>query len=398
MQNAEKLSTKYFRSIDGLRLLASINIVLLHLEAIGGLNDLNGTPAWLFKLIKGPAFHASIFFLLGGFIFTTKFASQAENFKTLPFLKKRFSELYPLHFMTTIIMVVVFIVKFGADSNLSIAKLVYSTFIHLSFLYSFFPFFSYTFNTPSWALSAFFLCYLLFGPALRIVAKITSKKVIIGLSILCCLPALMWGLLYGIIGTPEKFYHFFHIFAPVRFFEFFTGMLLARFFQLTSRNKGTTISHLSSDIICLFSFFVIYYLLGFRSKEQTLSSYLAYHFYALPIYFLLLYVVASEHGLISKILGLSIIRNIGKSSFYPYLLHIPVISVFTLICERVFGYYKFLHSPLNITIFMVILYGASTLYVNKFRKKRKPLQITGQLSVTETAVTDKQHSLINSKL
>ncbi|HEX2957175.1 MAG TPA: acyltransferase family protein, partial [Chitinispirillaceae bacterium] len=216
--NTIKTTPKYFRSIDGLRLLASINIVLLHLEGIGGLNNLNGAPGWLFKLIKGPAFHASIFFLLGGFIFTIKFSSQAQNFKTLPFLRKRFSELFPLHIITTAIMIIMFVIRYSANEDFNLIKLFYSSLIHLSLLYSFFPFFSYTLNTPSWALSAFFLCYLLFGPVLRLIVPVNRKRLLLTLAFFCCIPVLLWGLLYGVLGTPEKLYHFFHIFAPIRFF------------------------------------------------------------------------------------------------------------------------------------------------------------------------------------
>lgn len=370
-ENPIKTTPKYFRSIDGLRLLASINIVLLHLEGIGGLNDLNGAPAWLFRLIKGPAFHASIFFLLGGFIFTIKFAAHSENFKPLPFLRKRFSELFPLHAVTTLMMVIIFAIRCSANGNLNPIKLIYSALLHLSLLYSFFPFFSYTLNTPSWALSAFFLCYLLFGPVLKIVASIKRKRVLLLFSFLCCLPPLLWGLLYGALGTPKELYHFFHIFAPVRFFEFLTGMLLARFYQL-SRIPGSAYTAIFFDLLSIFSLGSIYYLLGFQ-KSSSLNSYLAYHVYVLPFYFILLYVVANERGLISAILGLSFIRNIGKSSFYPYLLHIPLISLITYICESYFGYKRFLHSPLNVTLFMLILYVLSAVYVGKFRKKRKPL-------------------------
>lgn len=370
-ENPIKTTPKYFRSIDGLRLLASINIVLLHLEGIGGLNDLNGAPAWLFRLIKGPAFHASIFFLLGGFIFTIKFAAHSENFKPLPFLRKRFSELFPLHAVTTLMMVIIFAIRCSANGNLNPIKLIYSALLHLSLLYSFFPFFSYTLNTPSWALSAFFLCYLLFGPVLKIVASIKSKRVLLLFSFLCCLPPLLWGLLYGALGTPKEFYHFFHIFAPVRFFEFLTGMLLARFYQL-SKVSGSAYTAIFFDLLSIFSLGSIYYLLGFQ-RSSSLNSYLAYHVYVLPFYFILLYVVANERGLISAILGLSFIRNIGKSSFYPYLLHIPLISLITYICENFYGYKRFLHSPLNVSLFMLLLYVLSAIYVGKFRKKRKPL-------------------------
>lgn len=380
-ENSIKTTPKYFRSIDGLRLLASINIVLLHLEGIGGLNDLNGAPAWLFRLIKGPAFHASIFFLLGGFIFTIKFASHSQNFKPLPFLRKRFSELFPLHAITTLMMVIIFAIRCSANGNLNPIKLIYSALLHLSLLYSFFPFFSYTLNTPSWALSAFFLCYLLFGPVLKIIASIKSKRLLLLFSFLSCLPPLLWGLFYGALGTPGELYHFFHIFAPVRFFEFLTGMLLARLYQLSNKPRSiyTALIYDLSSIVSLGS---IYYLLSLHTTGFSLNSYLAYHVYVLPFYFILLYVVANEQGLISAILGLSFIRNIGKSSFYPYLLHIPLISLITYICENFFGYKRFLHSPLNITLFMLPLYVLSAIYVSKFRKKRKPL-VLPQVQVQE---------------
>ncbi len=394
-ESSIKTTPKYFRSIDGLRLLASINIVLLHLEVMGGLNDLNGAPAWLFKLIKGPAFHASIFFLLGGFIFTIKFAPHSQDFKPLPFLRKRFSELFPLHAITTLMMVIIFTIHSSVNENLDLTKLIYSALLHLSLLYSFFPFFSYTLNTPSWALSAFFLCYLLFTPALKFVASIKSKKLLLLFSFLCCLPPLLWGLLYGALGTPENLYHFFHIFAPVRFFEFLTGMLLARFYQLSYKPRSIY-TFLLSDLLSIISLVSIYQLLSLHTTETSLNSYLAYHVYVLPFYFILLYVVANEQGIISAILGLSFIRNIGKSSFYPYLLHLPLISLITYICETFLGYKRFLHSPLNVTIFMVLLYLLSAVYVNKFRKKRKPLVLPQLKESKEIKPEIKERELVNS--
>jgi hypothetical protein len=46
-------------------------------------------------------------------------------------------------------------------------------------------------------------------------------------------------------------------------------------------------------------------------------------------------------------------------------------SVITTYCERVLGYKKFLHDPLNIIIFMVLLYGGSYAYVYGVRNKRR---------------------------
>ena len=389
-------SKRYFNAIDGLRLIASVNIVLFHLEDIGGLYNLGGSPAWLFRVLKGPAFHATIFFILGGFIFATKFSAQAATFKTLPFIKKRLSELYPLHALTTVLMILIFMAHKIPSGSLDITKLFFSAFMHLSLLWSLFPFFSYQLNTPSWALSAFFLCYILFGPILRLTLQINKKRVLFLLSVLCFSIVLLWGLLYGAIGSTQNLYSFFHIFAPVRFFEFGIGMLLARFFQLTTgTRKNSLVRSIFNNSLILISVILIYQTLTLRTHPDKTISFIAYHSLLTPMYVVILYCLADERGLIPRILSIPFIRMIGRSSFYPYLIHIPLISSISLFCEKFLNYKKFLHEPLNITLFMVVLYGGSVLYMHKFRKKRKTPVSTKQVvsypEAKDVVLSDKYH-------
>lgn len=363
---------RYFLAVDGLRLMASINIVLFHLQGIGGLYDLHEKPQWFFRILKGPAFHASIFFMLGGFIFTIKFARQAATFNNRAFLIKRFKELYPLHFITTLAMVALKVVHNLPTGTLDIPKLLLSTFMHLSMLWSFIPFGTYALNRPSWALSAFFLCYLLFGPMLRLVLKINRKRTCMLSALLCMVPLLLWGLLYGELGTPDHLYAFFHIFAPIRFFEFVAGMVLARFFQLSVRDEHAPIgAHLLNDLIIIGVFALIYLNLFLQRSDNALLVYMSYHLFMSPLYFFLLYALATERGIIARTLSLPFVRKTGRSSFYPYLIHIPLISVITYFCEHYLAYYKFLHRPYNILIFTVLLYSGAYVYVNHVRK-RKP--------------------------
>lgn len=376
---------RYYLAIDGLRLLASINIVLFHLEVMGGLYNLHGNPAWFFRIIKGPAFHATIFFILGGFIFTSKFASKANEFKTLPFLKKRFFELYPLHAITTILMIVIHLLHRIPSGNIDIPKLLFSAFMHLSLLWSVFPFNSYSLNTPSWALSAFFLCYLFFGPLLKLVAGIKTKRYLFVFLIIASIPLIAWSVLYQRLGNPPELYSFFHIFGPVRFFEFFTGMLLARFFQLTNtENKNKSIlKPILYDSIIVISVIAVFNLLRLHSKEFPSLQFISYHLFLTPFYIIILYCVAVEKGLIAKLFSLPFIRKTGRSSFYPYLIHIPLINLITYICENIFGYRKFLHIPHNILLFIVMLYGASYIYVNKIRKRKMTMPVTKRKEITE---------------
>lgn len=369
---AVKEPKRYFLAVDGLRLLASINIVLFHLQGIGGLYDMHQKPLWLFRILKGPAFHASIFFMLGGFIFTIKFAGKAATFDNWSFLKKRFSELYPLHLITTLAMALLKVIHQFPTGDLNISKLVYSLGIHLTFLWAFLPFNTYALNRPSWALSAMFLCYLLFGPTLKLIMKLQRKRTCIFTVLACFLPILLWGLFYGALGTPGDLYPFFHIFAPIRFFEFVAGMVLARFFQLSSRR--TTVSRFSgirNDLLLLVTFGLIFANLHLQQSDNGLTVFLSYHVLMLPLYFIVLFGLATETGLIARLLSFPVVRKTGRSSFYPYLIHIPLISIICYSCEHRFSYYRFLHHPVNILTFIIVLYTGAYFYVNHFRK-RKP--------------------------
>lgn len=372
MTDHRSTSRRYFLAVDGFRLLASVNIVLFHLQGIGGLWDLREKPEWLFLLIKGPALHASIFFLLGGFIFTIKFAGESATFDTWHFVKKRFAELFPLHCGTTIIMAALYTADGVMQGTFDLPRLIFSLCMHLSLVWSVIPFGSLPLNRPSWALSAFFLCYLLFGVALRWIMKVQSKKQCIGYAAGCLVPLAVWAMLFKSIGMPESLYHFFHTFAPVRFFEFLLGMLLARFFLLSEAPKHASWKAAAgNDVMIIAAGVAIFKMLQFPNDFNQFSIYFNYHVTIIPLYFVILWGLAREQGLLPRLLALPIIRKSGRSSFYPYLIHIPLISIITFISERFFSHHYFLHRPFNVVIVVLLLYGGAYLYVNHVRVKKR---------------------------
>jgi peptidoglycan/LPS O-acetylase OafA/YrhL len=366
---------RYFNAIDGLRLLASVNVVLFHLETMGALNDLGGRPGWLFRLIKGPAFHASIFFILGGFIFSTKFARSAVEFDSRAFLKKRLRELYPLHLVTTLAMAALYVVKrWGTDEIIGAPKLIFSVFMHLSFLWSLCPLGSLNLNTPSWALSAMFLCYAFFSPLLKWSLAIKSRAAAMRRMALFFIPLAAWWLLYWAIGTPENMYQFFHGFAPARFFEFGLGALLARFFALRNESKRPApFIATRCDLTVLLLCFLVFMNLSSAVRATRPLELLSYHLLMIPIYLAAVYAMSLEKGFFARVMALDAVRKLGRTSFYPYLIHIPLISMITLFCERVLNYKKFLHSPVNTAVFITLLYACSYVYVYAVRNKRREL-------------------------
>ena len=73
--------------------------------------------------------------------------------------------------------------------------------------------------------------------------------------------SLDWSMVFASTGYSEKWYFFFHAFAPIRFFEFLAGILLARLFQIndgkTDRFSVRSIPGLS-DVIVTTVFLLIY--------------------------------------------------------------------------------------------------------------------------------------------
>jgi peptidoglycan/LPS O-acetylase OafA/YrhL len=358
----------YFASIDGLRLVAAVNIVLFHFEGVGGFADMGGSPGWFFRVVKGPMFHASLFFMLAGFIYTVKYAGKASGFRTRSLLAGRFRDLYPLHALTTLAMVPFLVI--GGVGKVSI---LLSCGVHLGMAWSFFPYFTHPLNRPSWALSAFFLCYLLFGPALRRVVSLTSRRAVAAMIAGCFIPATLWSLLYGAVGS-EYHYPFFHMFAPIRFFEFLLGMLLARLYFLNDtkprRLRVSAIPALN-DLLIIAGLLACFWIIGLR-RHGLLLDFLSYHVFLLAPFALLLYRLARGDGLIGWLFARPLIRNLGKSSFYPYLLHVPLASWLCFVLERTMGYRRFLHSPRNVWLLVAVLYAGSMMYMKVLRKKKRP--------------------------
>ncbi len=356
----------YFPCIDGLRLVASAGIVLFHIVQIGGLNDMHATPGWFFAVIKGPPFHASLFFIIGGFIYGYKFGKTDKVFNGWDFFKRRLRALYPLHAAMTIIMIPICLTTM---QGLGFFDIPLAAIIHLLGLSSFFPVTLCSLNTPSWALSAFFLCYALIGPALKVVARLKTRRSVLVASGIAMLPILAWSFTYVYISN-QNYYSFFHIFAPLRFFEFFIGMLVARFFVLSHPKGFASIGRydwILNDIAIAVLIICIYYNVKEFEVCVWQERFFRYHVFMTPLYAMLLYALARGTGIIAWVFKFPLVRALGICSFYPFLIHIPLISLICLFTERVLHYHMLLHSPLRVTILMVSLYVGSALVWRKVR-------------------------------
>lgn len=352
-----------FAALDGLRLLASLNIVLLHLEASGGLHSLKGV-GWYFLPIKAPLFNSSMFLVLAGFLYTSIYAMRAENPAFLPLLKKQFFRLMPLHLFASAIMATLVFLRNGED----LTNVVISFFLHASLIWPFAPVWGHTLNYPSWALAAFFLCYSVFPFFYRILVREKRPLVLIFAAILCVLPMLAWGFAYHIFPDIDDRYRIFHIFPLSRLWEFLLGCLLA---QLHIVVRFST-SRWGATLLAILGISLLYYS-QYTSSLGELLLWITNHVLRPILYGILIFSIAGTKGPMQWLLALPPVRILGRASFYPYLLHIPLMSLTSAVAEIFFAYRTWLHHPVNIMIFCFLLYFSSAIF--EYYKRKQPRHI-----------------------
>lgn len=355
-------SSFYFPALDGLRLLASLNIVLLHLQSSSALTYLNSWT-WLQPVIRAPAFAAGLFFVLAGFLFSSKFQDPQRKVSWPIFMRGRFLKLYRLHFICTLSMFGILVYRLGGLEVLS--HPFRSLFLHLTLTWAIFPDFGLKLNEPSWALSAFFFCYAVTPAFSKWLYSLPVKKVY-GLCVLVFIPGIIWGFLFGSdflnFSSYESRYRFFHMFIPVRMGEYFFGMILFRIYK--ERSFLFLNRKFVSSILQLLLLGLLYVSLWFLETPSAAWNYINHHSVSILFYGALILSLTASRGFLGMIFRIPPIRAVGRASFYPYLIHLPVITL----C----WHFTDLNQPSQTIIFLVLVYGASTCYqLWKDRQKKR---------------------------
>ncbi len=83
-------------------------------------------------------------------------------------------------------------------------------------------------------------------------------------------------------------------------------------------------------------------------------NFICHHSVAVMLYGGLIVSITTSKGWLSKVFCIPIVRSIGRASFYPYLIHLPLITIAWSFCN--------MNRPLSTVIFLVFIYTVSTLY------------------------------------
>lgn len=380
----------YFPAIDGLRLLASLNIVLLHLSSSAALGYMANWTAFM-PVVTVPAFAAGLFFILAGFLFASKFNDPDRRMPVIPFMFARIAKLYRCHFVMTLLMFVVLVFKFSHWDHVpawgewteclsaGLGNMFHpfrSLLLHLTLTWTFVPQLGMKLNEPSWSLTAFFVCYAITPCCARLLSKIDSRKVLWILCALVFVPGIAWGIFFehaGNLGTLPLLgdfsdygvrYQYFHMFPFVRIFEYLFGMILFRLY------KAGSFDWLKKDYVAgILQFALLAALYGslFTMKPGNVAwNFICHHSVAVLLYGGLIVSLTTSKGWLSKIFCVSWIRSVGRASFYPYLIHLPLITIGWSVCN--------MNSPVATVVFLVFIYTVSTLYQrhkDNLRRRKK---------------------------
>ena len=372
----------YFPAIDGLRLMASVNIVMLHLGSSNALAYMSDFK-WLMPIIDAPAFAAGIFYVFAGFLFASKFSDPERRIPVIPFVFSRIAKLYRLHFFMTLLMFLVLVFKFSGYTHLpafselgdcfsaGLAKMVHpwrSLLLHLSLLWSIVPDLGMKLNEPSWSLTSFFACYAITPWFSRWLFR-QNRRTLWVLFGAVFVPGIVWAVVFGATGNLwfdgyAAKYRFFHMFAPVRIFEYLFGMVIFRLYKegVFDFLKRDYVSGIAQAVLLA----ALYGSLFLMSPAYNPGvNYFIHHSFPILVYGLFVLSLLSGKGFMARFFCIGIVRKVGRASFYPYLIHLPIITIAWGICN--------LNCPNNTVLLMLFIYTVSTLYMEfkTWRRKRK---------------------------
>jgi peptidoglycan/LPS O-acetylase OafA/YrhL len=347
-------SGKFIPEIDGLRFLAIICVVILHLRSYlikhSNFQGQSSDFHFLKSLFLRGDIGVSLFFIISGFILAIPFANfyilnqNKVNIKN--YFLRRLTRLEPPYIivMTALLFFYVYAVKSISLFD-GILRFLSSVFYVHNFIY---PDQRPFLNGVAWSLEIEVQFYIL-APIIAYLFLIKETKLRRGLMI-----ALIFiSLLFNFFILNFKFI------SIINFFHFFlVGFLLADLYISKSfLFKKTKLDYLIATFL-LISIFI------FRTAnfETTFQKFI-FELVRLICVFLLYYYIIFHK--IFKFFSHKIITNIGGMCYSIYLLHVPIIIVFgKIILKFSFSNNNFINiSIYSILIIVIILFISSMFFL-----------------------------------
>jgi peptidoglycan/LPS O-acetylase OafA/YrhL len=180
-------------NLTPLRGIAALMVAVYHFDSVIA-NFVNQHRS---MLIEKCYLMVDLFFIMSGFImlhvYGSKFTNSIPKQDFLDFIRARFARVYPLHFFSLLLAVVIFYASHQPDSPVNNPSAIPT---HLLLLHSFGIHEIFTWNVPSWSISAEWWAYMIFPLLVLFLGKykrmgiilLSALSIILYFSILYLLP------------------------------------------------------------------------------------------------------------------------------------------------------------------------------------------------------------------
>lgn len=299
-----------YRSLDGFRGICALMVVIYHLNVSGVISNSN--------IVNNSYLFVEFFFVLSGFVITSSYNNKVHDYKEfILFVKRRLARIWPLHIFMTLAFIPFALVNLILGIDLG-ERFSFSSFLqNLILIQALGINNETTWNIPSWSISVEFYTYVLFA----LVCWFVTLRNIAWVSLVISIASVAILYLYSTMGDT-------HSLAILRcFYSFFLGVVA---YHIHDRIKIRSFL----EIFILFLILTLFISFDIQSTD-TLA-------YLMPVLFFGTVVIFSrDSGIISRLLMMSVFRNLGILSFSIYLTHawfVTFIKAISKVSEIMFGY------------------------------------------------------------
>ncbi len=328
MQKTYLMENKKINSIQGLRAIAFLAIFISHT----GLGNFGCLGAW----------GVSVFFALSGFLMMLSHLNKGDNPKFgFGFAWNKIRSLYPLHFVTMLLAAV-----YAAYCGQHLMKVSLDIVIHSLLIQMWIPNtkFYTTLNGPAWYLCTTFFLYLCFPLIYKACKKSLSKETPPRVYMLEILGLALLDLMISIICfffAPQDGSAWFttkwivYYFPPVRLIDFTIGCLAGCLFFVVKTSSKINLTNQSATVLELVNCVFICFSWVIYAKQYRILGTQAFRFSLLyiPTTTSLVWLIASDKGLLSRVLRQRLFVKVGDLSPYTFLIHDVAIKYCTVFLQ-----------------------------------------------------------------
>ena len=258
----------------------------------------------------------NFFWCISGFIFYWKYSSIMKTIDAKKFFLLRFARLYPLHFLTLILVTFLQLIYFSNEGNffLNLNNDLFHFFLQF-FMASYWGFEEgHSFNSPIWSISLEILVYFLFY---FIVKNFASSNIANISMILICL------------GMKIAYEYNAHAFFDCALF-FFVGGFIALNLNIFKKFRYLKILSLLAIIISL--------IVSLKYELTNINNFTyVFQLFSYPLVLLMFFNLQFKNDNVRKISNI-----LGNLTYSSYLLHLPTqILIFILLPENLISDYAY---------------------------------------------------------